>query len=85
MNIPNTMELIFLDQILIAISLISLFVVIMLTLMICLPYCCTKPAWEKLKNEEMELESTQSFMDSNCHVDSDVLVTVLKEDEERLI
>ena len=53
----SAMELVFMAQILIALSVLYLFINIMLTIMLCGTYYCSKPAWEKLKDEEMELGS----------------------------
>ena len=59
-EISDTMEVAFLKQILVAITIISVFLVIMLFLMICLPPNVSTLAWEKLESEELELGSRQT-------------------------
>ena len=102
MKIPSEMDLVFVDQILIAICIICIFVILMLSIMLCGTYYSTRPAWLKFKNEEdIELRSELSSLDSFCGMDSDgngrcdhrscllranrVISTVEEEDEELLI
>ena len=50
------MEMVYVVQILIALLIICVFLIVMLTTMVCASYYCTKPTWEKLHDSNIEMD-----------------------------
>ena len=50
------MELVYAVQILIALLIICVFLIVMITMMICGSYYCTKPMWTRLHDSDVEMD-----------------------------
>ena len=53
------MEMVYVVQILTALLIICVYIIVMLTVMVCGSYYCTKPIWEKLHDSNIELDSQE--------------------------
>ena len=55
-TLSTAMELAYVVQILIALLIISLFLIVMMTTMICASLYCTRPLWTRLHEDDVELD-----------------------------
>ena len=75
------METIFVNQVVLAIAILSTFFAIMLFLMICLPNHVTSPAWQRFKEKEQEFGSRLTFLDLHGSSPQDDVECIIDHDD----